>query len=200
MTMEEKMLNTLKNKMMVVLMAGVMLGLGGCAASSVKIMNGSVNNAYKLAKDNSGIVYGPWMSGADIASTVKSACDGINNADSRCANQNDYLIGYVMPEFGFSAGGAPVFVLMPKSMNINFCKNNLASDCTYLKVKAESGVFGTIVEVASLPGENKCYWSGVGRIGGVSCPAYGWDYHKDLRNFDAASLLTGNGVLSVSDK
>jgi len=179
------MLNTLMNKMMVVAMAGVMLGLGGCAGVG-PMTTSNIENAHKLAKDNSGIVYGAWMSPDDLYAggvTVKSACDTINNNDERCNHQEDYKMGFVVVDVGFNAGLADVFTLMPKSMDVNFCKKP-GSSCTFLKVHAVNGKLGEVIEIASVPGDDKCHWSGMPGIGGTSCPAYNWDSRKDLHSYD----------------
>lgn len=172
--------------------------LTGCAANSSLVVTANVDNAHKLAKDDSGIVYGPFASADGVGVTVQNACNDIKGNDARCANQDDYVIGAVVPEVGAVAGAAPVLVLVPKSTGINACRSMDDDDCTFLKVRAEAGKFASIVEVASRPGEKKCYWTGGGKLGsGTVCPAYGWNYKTALRNFDAASATSGNGVLSV---
>jgi len=186
-------------KIYIVVMLVIMGMLTGCAASPARITMGSVDNAYKLAKDDSGIVYGPFVTTQAIGVTIKNACDDIKNNDLRCSHQDDYVIGAVVPVVGFSAGSAPILTLVLKKTGINGCKYMSASNCTFLKVQAEYGKFATVVQVASVPGDEKCYWTGGGMIGsGTVCPSYKWDYSKDLRSFDAASAFTGNGVLSVT--
>ena len=101
---------------------------------------------------------------------VKSACDSIQNSDSRCAHQNDYVIGDVIPRIGYFNGAAQVLTLMPKSMDVKFVKLGYA-DYVYLKVQAEAGKLGTVLEVASVPGDGKCHWSGLPLAGGTVCPA-----------------------------
>lgn len=176
-----------------------LMALGGCAVGPVRTTNGSVNNAYKLAKDNSGITYGPAIAmTAYDGVTIENACDTIKNNDARCAYQTDYKIINVPSEVGFYAGVTVVLTLLPKDMDIVLCDGKVP--CSFLKVHSEKGKFGTILEVASGPGEMKCYWSGFGKAGsGTVCPAYNWDYRKDLRDFDSASMFTGNGEMKISD-
>ena len=193
------MLNTLMNKMMVVLMAGVMLGLGGCAVAPSKIMTGSIDNAYKLAKNNTGVIYGAWIDPesyamGDSGITVKSACDYVKNSDPRCAHQEDYIVGDVVPSIYSYAGSAQILAFMPKSMNIK--PHKLSWDTyTYVKVRSEPGKISEIIEIASEPGDKKCFWSGLPLGGGTVCPAYNWDYRNDLHSYDTNHL-----VMTVSDK
>ena len=188
------MLTNLKNKMMVMLMAGVMLGLGGCAGiSPMKApaqITGTADFAYKLARNNSGMLYGPIYNSPfnHEVTTVKFVCDSINNSDERCAHQDDYVVGKIIPRRQFS-GGVWVIVLMEKSKEIQSCTSIIGDQCTYVKVKTEKGKLGTVVEVVALPGENKCHWSG-GTVGGPVCPE--WDSAKEVRKFDVTDYaLTG---------
>lgn len=184
-------------KIYIVVMLVIMGMLGGCASSS-RMTIANVDNAHKLAKNDSGIVYGAWMSPDKLHAsgvTVKSACDDIKNNDSRCANQDDYIMGFVVSDIGFSAGLADVFTLMPKSMDVKFSQPGYTETYVYVKVRAEAGKFGTVLEVASVPGDGKCHWGGVALIGGTVCPAYNWDSSKELRSYD-----TTLQVMTVSDK
>lgn len=177
-----------------------MMVLGGCAVSPERIVKGSVNSAYKLAKDNSGITYGPGFPALTDGVTVQNACAAINNGDPRCDHQNDFEIINVPSAIGFSAGVTVVLALVPKNFDFTIC--NGRNQCSFLKVHSDLGKFGTIIEVAAGLGEtSKCYWTRGGKMGsGTVCPAYNWDYRKDLRSFDSASILTGNGEMSVSDR
>lgn len=187
------------NKIWLVVMVVVMGMLGGCAASPAKIMSGSIDQAHKLAKDGSGIVYGAWIDPDSFAVngsgiTVKSACDYIHNNDDRCNHQEDYVVGDVIPKIGGLDGAAQILAFIPKNIIAPLIKVSY-DDYTYVKVQAKRGGIGEVLEVVSLAGDKKCYWSGLPLGGGVVCPAYNWDYRKDLRDYDTSLM-----VMSVSDK
>ena len=161
-------------------------------------MTGSIDNAYKLAKNSSGVIYGAWIDPEafamkDSGITVKSACDYIKNNDPRCAHQDDYIVGDVVPSIYKMAGSAQILAFMPKSMNVK--PHKVSWDAyTYVKVLSEPGKISEIIEIASVPGDKKCHWDWFPLGGGTVCPAYNWDYQKDLRSYD-----TNRMVMTVSD-
>ncbi len=175
------------------LMAGVVaamvVGMTGCGSMD-SIVKSNVNNAHKLAKDNSGIVVG-LVYGSDSEDNLKKACATIGNADQRCASAGEYDVIAVTPGFGFAAADARVIALAPKGSKFNICTTGGGKNCSYAKVKAEDGKFATVIEVFK-EGENGCHWSGMPRAGGVVCDD--WDYRKDMRDWD-----TTNGVMTVKD-
>ena len=185
--------------MMVVLMAGVMLGLGGCASiSPTKTptqISGTAEHAYKLARNGSGVLYGPVLNSAlnhDIT-TTRFACDVINNTDERCAHPDEYVVGKIMPKSEFHEGAATVIILMEKNKAIEPCSNFLSNKtCTFVKIKTEKGKLGTVLEVVASPQDSdgeKCRWTG-GGVGGVVCP--GWNYSNEVKSFTASGFaLTG---------
>ena len=192
------MTNKFKTQLIIAL-TGVMLGLGGCVSvgptNHPQQVTGTADFAYKLAKDGSGILYGLVNKSPfdhDIT-TVKFVCDLINNTDERCAHPDDYMVGQILPRSEFSQGIASVLILMEKGKEIEPCWNySNNKTCTYVKVQTAKGKFGTVLEVVSRPGEDKCYWSG-GGVGGVVCP--GWDSAKEVREFTAERF----GITSVKE-
>lgn len=193
------------NKIFLLAMILVLGMLEGCALNTPieRISVASVENAHKLAKNNSGILFGLWLTDAKFhQQNIHKVCEAIKNNDPRCANQNDYILGMVVPAYGAYAGKAVVLTLISKDMKLSSCDSPQSgtSDCTYLKVKAEKGKIGTVIEIASAQGDGKCKWSGANRIGGTICPAYNWSYEEELRDYDAANFFTGNDVLIVPDK
>ena len=175
--------------------AGLAFALVGCG-SMEGIVKSNVSNAHKLAKDGSGVVVGLVFGGDSDGkvdhSALKSACDLIGGADSRCAHQEKYKVMGVISGFGFAAADARVIALVPiEKESIKLCGTPGGKGCTYAKVKAEPGKFGTILEVYK-EGENGCHWAGMPRMGGVVCND--WDYRKDMRDWD-----TTNGVMTVKD-
>lgn len=187
------------NKILLVASVVVMGMLGGCAASPAKIISANLENAHKLAKDNSGVVYGVAFPGSLSGLNVSNVCESIKN-DDRCNHQADFSVVVVIPVVGLSSGPIGVIALSDKKSNLHFCTSTWNDDCTFVKVHADLGMAATIIEVASLSGEKKCHWVGLQGMGGTVCSAYNWDYRKDLRSADSSHVLTGNGVVTVSDK
>lgn len=170
----------------------ICLSLLSACGSLSGVAKHNVENAPRLAKDGSGVIYGAWLNGGtEGLEAVITACKAIENADPRCATPDQYRLGNTASAFGFSAGLAGALTLVPAEMNLKGCVTG-SSNCTYLKVKVSQRMFGTLEEIASKPGEGKCKWSGLPRAGGVVCPAYDWDFRKDLNNWD-----TSNGAMTV---
>jgi hypothetical protein len=184
------MLTNLKSKMMALLIAGVMLGLGGCAGiSPTKVpqhISGTADFAYKLARNNSGVLYGAvWNStfNHDIT-TVQFACDIIHNSDERCSHPDDYVVGKIVTRSQFLEGNPFIMILMEKDKAIEPCTNYLSNKtCTFVKIQTEKGKLGTVLEIVASPKDadgEKCHWSG-GGVGGVVCP--GWDSANEVKKF-----------------
>jgi len=178
-------------KIYIVVMLVVMSMLGGCAAISPNKtpsqITGTSDFAYRLAKNDSGILYGVVINSPlnkDIT-TVKFACDAIHNNDERCSHQDNYVVGKIYPRSQFIDGFATVVILMQKDKEIQACWNFASKEyCTYVKVQTEKGKLGTVLEIVSRPGEEICFWRG-GLVGGVVCPSLGWDSAKEIRGFSA---------------
>jgi len=168
--------------------AGLVLALTGCG-SMEPIVKSNISNAHKLAKDGSGVVVG-LVYGDSPTEDVAKACNLVPNKDERCKDKTFKAIA-VTPAFGFAAADARVLVLARSDVNFKICSTGGGKGCTYAKVKAEPGKFGTILEVYQ-EGENGCHWAGMPRMGGVVCND--WDYRKDIRDWD-----TTNGVMTVKD-
>lgn len=152
------------------------LMLAGCASTGERVKT-QANNAYKLAKDKSGIIYG--VVGYEEA-TVKQACDAVENRDTRCNEQDKYKSRIISPGIGFSAGVAATTALLPKDMEIKSCNRPAWESCDYVKVKSEQGKLATILEIVT----SKCHWAGFNGAGGVVCPPLNWDYRNDLNTWD----------------
>ena len=148
----------------------------GCASIESNARS-QVENSYKLPSDGSDIIYGVWIGDANF-DEKKKACNGANNSDPRCSDA-DQTLGAVASAMGFAAGFVGVNAYHHKNIHIKPCTTG-ANDCTYVKVKVEPGKFGTVLETASLPGDGKCTWSGMPRIGGTICQAFNWDYKRNL--------------------
>ena len=187
---------------MVVLMAGVMLGLGGCSTitSINKSTIGTMERSQELTKDNSGLLYGvatDIVNKDDNAAGVKEACNTINNSDSRCSHQEDYMLSNVIPAAGYNAGAPHIVTLIPKSAKVHNCRVMKNDDCSFVKIQAKHGEIATFVEVVSSPANknDNCIWSGMPMIGGTICAAYNWDYRVNLNDYS-----TFFGVLSDVSK
>jgi len=166
----------------------VLVALATGCASVNEAMKTSADVGYKLAKDGSGVVYGPVVS---TKHTVGEVCKVV--LDSRCVRKDDFQAVMVIPAVGYAEGGTFLMALAP--VNMTFTTGSTGcSNCDYLKVQLEPGKIGTVLEKVSTGGDGKCRWSGMPRVGGTVCPAYNWDYRKDMRNWD-----TTNGVMTVKD-
>ncbi|MHB1238416.1 MAG: hypothetical protein ACYCY7_12735, partial [Gallionella sp.] len=75
-----------------------LVGLGGCSTFSSSLAGGTAGYGHELTKNDSGILYGPLLKLPASDNTVKSACDAIQNADKRCARQDDYVLGVINPQ------------------------------------------------------------------------------------------------------
>ncbi len=167
--------------------AGLVLALTGCASLDGTVKS-NIAGAHKLSKDGSGVVVG-LIAGDEPVNDLKKIC-AVSDGDSRC-RQAGYGAVAVVSAFGFASGGAGVFAVTPLNLLYKPCSTGGGKGCTYAKVKAEPGKFGTILEVYK-EGENGCHWAGMPRMGGVVCND--WDYRKDMRDWD-----TTNGVMTVKD-
>lgn len=154
-------------KMCAVIIATVMVT--GCASV------GGIANKYVTNDSVEGVFYGANL-GEDTAS---NACKLIQNRDYRCANADKYKTVSVASKIGYADGFTGMYAFALKDMNIGKPCVSGSSDCTYLKVKVEKGRLGTVLEVSSIPGDGKCHWSGMPRIGGTVCSTYNWDYRKE---------------------
>ena len=142
---------------------------------------GSINNVIRAQEKNgkSGVLYGMKGTDLDAQGSVKYICDRTGNKDPRCSHQEDYKAVFVVSAFGYSDGAVGSVALAPKDMDIGKPCATGSDKCSYIKVRVEAGIFGTVEGIASVSGDGKCHWSGMPRIGGVVCPAYNWDYRKD---------------------
>jgi hypothetical protein len=151
----------------------VAMGLVGCAT------NGGAANKYVSNNQVEGVIYGAALWG-DADMTVDAICNSIKNKDDRCLSKQNYKTVAVAAKFGYADGFTGIIALADKDMDIgNACRTG-SSNCTYLKAKVEKGKLGTVLEVASRPGDGKCHWGGMPRVGGTVCPAYNYDYSKDF--------------------
>ncbi len=192
------MLTTIKNKLVILAMIGVMAVLSGCAGISPNRVpsqiTGTADFAYKLAKNDSGVLYGAvWNSPLNHdVTTVKFACDAIYNSDERCSHPDDYMVGKIVTKSQFS-GGMVTLILMEKDKFIAPCGDFRTNrTCTFVKVQYEPHKLGTVLEIVASPKDSedeKCYWH-LGTIGGIICPD--WNSAKEVRSFKAVDFaLTG---------
>lgn len=182
------------NKKLKILLLGVLLAnVVGCASMDT-VVKSRLDNSYKLSKTADGVLYGVYGS-TDSRKDIDDVCNAIKDADPRCLERDKYNMANVFHAFGFSAAAANTVALVPKELNIKTtCTRTGSSDCTYVSVKVEPGKFGTVLGVASLPGDGKCTWSGMPRAGGTVCKAYNWDYRTNMNDWS-----TTNGVMSVRE-
>lgn len=167
------------NKKMNVLKVGLALAAAVMVTGCASI--GSVNTKM-VNNSNEGIFYGG--TGTPDSKQVKEICDAINNKDSRCNNQQNYVVTAAYSKFGFADGAVGMNVLVNKNFKdldkLNFNGRYGDKNMPFVKVKVIPGQLGEILEVVSTNGDGKCYWSGMPRAGGVVCPAYNYDYRKDF--------------------
>jgi hypothetical protein len=155
------------NKLGKLVFVGIlMVELVGCASV------GSIANKYANNNSVEGVIYG---AGLDHVS-AKSICESINNKDERCTESEKYQAVFVAAKMGYADGFTGIVALAPIGMDIGEQHVSGSSNSTYLKAKVEKNKLGTILEVASRPGDGKCHWSGMPRVGGTVCPAYS-HYH-----------------------
>ena len=160
-----KVTNVLKNVGVGVLVTMLV----GCATSE-GIAKKYVNN-----KEVEGVIYGAGLK--DLS--VKQICDAIQNKDSRCSKQGEFKVVAVAAKVGYADGFVGMTAFAPIAMDIGKPCSTGSSDCTYLKTLVEKNRLGTVLEVASRPGDGKCSWSGMPRMGGTVCTTPAWDYRKD---------------------
>ncbi|WP_047536679.1 hypothetical protein [Methylotenera versatilis] len=163
----------------------------GCASVDSQVKS-RVDNSYKLVKSADGIAYGSFFI-LDDQSVKTKLCEAVNYSDARCQDLDNYNAVNVFHGFGFKAAAANSLALAPKDFPAkNTCGRVGDSKCTYVSVKVAQNSITSVIDIASANNDNKCYWKGGARSGGTVCPAYNWDYRKDLNDWD-----TTNGVLSV---
>ena len=156
------------NKLGLVIMLAI--GIVGCASI------GGIANKYVNNDKVEGIIYGAGLEQA----TAKSICDSIGNKDDRCNESEKYKVVAVAAKFGFSDAFTGIYAFAPIEMDTGKPCRTGSKDCSYLKAIVEKGKLGTVLEVASRPGDGKCNWSGMPRAGGTVCSAYDYDYRKDF--------------------
>ena len=150
--------------------------LVGCASAG--------NVAIKMVAntEKSGVIYGA----AAIANDADaiSLCKSIGGNDPRCVNASDYYAVPVRSKLGFADGSVDVHTLVKKDFpGIESLKHNMTTNnknIPFVKSKVIPGQLGELLEIVSVNGYGKCYWSGMPRAGGTVCPAYGYDYRKDF--------------------
>lgn len=162
-----------KLKMMAVLM--VVVGLVGCASVS-SVTNKMVNNQM------GGVIYG--TGGIDTTITAKQVCDAIGNKDPRCVDAENYYVVPVFSSFGFADGARGINALVPKDFpGLDALRHNkVTGDKTmpYVKASVVPGQLGELLEIVSVNGDGKCRWSGMPRTGGVVCDGL-YDYRNDYQ-------------------
>jgi len=150
---------------MVSLMVGC-AGLGGTSRLTVE------------SNHQGGVIYGKatTFTGNDN-DRMDEVCDAIKNADSRCLTRDKYQARFIVSSIEYWGGAQGFMAIADK--NIDVGHEWRGGNGIFVKAVREAGKLGTILEVASRPGDNKCYWSGMPGLGGTVCPTYNWDYRKD---------------------
>ena len=159
-----------KNILKVLVVCGVLTMLVGCASY------GDIAQKYASNSKVEGIIYG---AGIDYKS-ANEVCSAIHNSDERCTHPEQYKVVSVAAKVGYSDGFTGIIAFAPKNMDVGEQCVTGSSKCTYLKALVERNKLGTVLEVASRPGEDKCHWSGMPRIGGTVCNEYNYDYSKNF--------------------
>ena len=166
-----KVTNVLKNVGVGVLVTMLV----GCASVG-SVTNKMVNNT------QGGTIYGTGGVATDV--NVSDICKSINNRDPRCANADDYFAVAVMSKFGYADGAVGINALVKKDSEfikvLTHQKRLGDKTMPYVRAKVIPGQLGEVLDVVSINGDGKCYWSGMPRIGGTVCPAYNYDYRKDF--------------------
>jgi len=170
--------------------------LTGCF-NNAKIVQANIEQAYKLAKDESGVIYGVAGLHTDESISASKVCQFIEGRDPRCSHAEEYIPVSIWSGFGMFAASAVTVAIIPKdssiAKDIAYFKGRVGDrKQPYVKARAIKGQLATVLEVASTHGDGKCYWQGLPRVGGTVCPHYGWDYRKDMKSWDSTW-----GVLSV---
>lgn len=170
--------------------------LTGCFNNS-KIVQANIEQAYKLAKDESGVIYGAAGLITDDSISASSVCQFIQGSDPRCIHAEEYLPVAIWSGFGFYSASAVTIAIIPKdssiAKDIAYFKGRVGDrKQPYVKARAIKGQLATVMEVVSTEGDGKCYWQGLPRVGGTVCSHYGWDYRKDMKSWDSKW-----GVLTV---
>jgi hypothetical protein len=111
--------------------------------------------------------------------SMQKACGYINNKDPRCKEMDKYQVISGCSKFGYWDGCVGAIAVAPKEMDVGQSCVTGSSQCTYVRVHMEPHQLATVTEVLSRPGDKKCDWSGLPRIGGVVCKDPKWDYHHD---------------------
>ena len=159
------------NKLVKVGLVGLLaIGVVGCASI------GGMSNHYVNDVKKEGILYGVGLDARDI----NEVCDAIKNKDNRCLERDKYQSVAVCSRFGYADGFTGTFALAPKELDIGEPCRTGSSKCTYLKTLVEKGKLGTVLEVASRPGDGKCRWGGMPRIGSTVCDIYNYDASKNF--------------------
>ncbi len=108
----------------------------------------------------------------------------MQNKDPRCAVANNYEVVSVFSKVGYMDGAVGINALVSKTFaNLDKLRHKMVtgdSKMPYVKAKVVPGQLGELLEIVSTDGDGKCKWSGMPRIGGTVCPAYGYDYSKDF--------------------
>lgn len=182
------------NKVVKVLAASVLMTMMvGCAS-----MGGTAINQLKvqgdMSADGTGLVYGQMGGDSADKTLTKTVCAAIKNSDPKC-NDDNYRILTVNSAFGYAAAWYGAFAWIPKNITFYQCSRLGDSDCTYAKVKLVEGKYAEFIEIASENKDGKCRWSGLPGAGGTVCPAYNWDYRKNLNDWD-----TTNGITTIKKK
>ena len=169
-----KVTNVLKN---VGVGVGVLVAmLVGCASAG--------NVAIKMVANTEkfGVIYGASAIANDTDAI--SLCKSIGGKDPRCVNASDYYAVPVRSKLGYADGSVGVHTLVKKDFpGIEALKHSMTTNnknIPFVKAKVIPGQLGEVLEIVSVNGDGKCYWSGMPRAGGTVCPAYGYDYRKDF--------------------
>lgn len=155
----------------------VALVLVGCATP------GSVSRKM-VANKETGAVYGT-SSVVMLNNFTEDLCKEINYQDPRCADASQYFVVPVWSKFGFADGNMGINALIKKDhpeieklKAVKMLTGGDKNNKVFVKAAVIPGQLGEILEVVSVDGDGKCYWSGLPRAGGTVCPGL-YDYRTD---------------------
>lgn len=163
------------NKTKLLLLGALLANVVGCASVG-SVTNKMVNN------EKAGVIYG--YAGVDTSTSAKEVCVAISNKDRRCAAPDEYVLVPVYSKFGYADGAVGINALVKKDFigldKLRASKSAYDKSAVFVKANVTPGQLGELVEIVSTDNDGKCKWSGLPKVGGVVCPAYDYDYHKDF--------------------
>lgn len=162
------------SKLGVLAMAGVMLGLGGCA-STAGLDGPKIETSVKAGN---GVVFG--MKGGN--KSVEKICAAFaseypGTKDDRCENQDKYsAIGVLVVDFRLKPK-APYVVTALVPLAVGSIPH---SGIVKLRLDGQRPAYFDELVAPYHNIDTACYYSNSAMHSGVVCPKHNWDYRKDM--------------------